>query len=531
MAEEIKLDRQSSLHYTSKLSQMVGYVREEEDSWARADNLASSLNYARMTTACRDGLHGSSEAQKRLDDFLKGFEVHEQVLEEFDRESARLLNSIQYTDSENVALNEWANEQVEINTDLMNSIIWGELGPNQPIRAFFEAKGFTVDWIAGESAGVSTIILTSLNGGKLTLKEGVDYYIGPDGKSYFYNNVRAMLEANGVKVEYNKTSGGGSTITVTMPIDSPFSTGGVAVTTLIEGKDYTIGADGKAHFIGDAYGPLPPGAVTPAPAPPPPPPAPTPPPPAPTPTPTPPPPAPTPTPPTPTPTPIVESTDITEIMDRLLNDKTLGLSDIKKKTIATIGRTMLNEGYPPAFVAGMLANIIHEGTAGLFENSAYSKDKPKYLQYMDDNYNYRQKFSNKNITEISISELYDLLLQLEKDNWQKGKFGLGCVQWTAGRTKSLVEIYKEVAGASDTLTLEQLLYAEGLMISREFAGTYKSVYTNWLKNNENNLNSVEASKNAGSIICIKYEVPDGYKEKAVTRGTTAEDVYKVMMGL
>ena len=266
MAEEIRLNRQASLYFKKKLRQMQVYIREEEDGWVRAEGLAGRLNYASMSPSSRDGLRGASDALKRLEVFQKGFEEHEQAIEEFDREAARLLNSIQYTDSQDVVLDGWANERVEIDTDLMNSILWGVQGPNQHIRTFFEAKGYTVDWIAGATAGASTIILTSPNGDKRTLQEGVDYYI-TDGKSYFYNNVRVLLEANGAKVEYKQSSGGGSTITVTMPIDSPFSTGGVAVATLVEGKDYFIGADNKAHFLGDAYGPPPPGAITPPPAP------------------------------------------------------------------------------------------------------------------------------------------------------------------------------------------------------------------------------------------------------------------------
>ena len=269
MAEEIRLNRQNSLHFTSKLKQMQGYVREEEDSWTSAQYLAGSLNYANMAPSIRDGLRGASDALKRLEAFLEGFREHEQAVEEFDRESARLLNSIQYTGSEDVALNGWADEQVEIDPSLMNSILWGGAGPNMHIRSLFESQGYTVDWASGATAHTSTITLTSPNGEQQTLQEGVDYYI-KDDNAYFYNNVRSILEASGAKVDYNPIPGGGSSITVTMPIVSPFSTGGVAVTTLVEGKDYTIGADGKAHFVGDAHGPLPPGAVaapTPAPTP------------------------------------------------------------------------------------------------------------------------------------------------------------------------------------------------------------------------------------------------------------------------
>jgi hypothetical protein len=334
------------------------------------------------------------------------------------------------------------------------------------VRATFEARSdiTSVGWQPGETKGNSTIIITFMNGETQVLHEGADYYIDKDGKACFCNNVRTMLEAAGATVEYEKTPGGGSTIKV--------SKDGVAVGVLVEGTDYLIGQDGKAHF-----------------------------------------------------------TNNTEAMlNRLINDKKLGLSAIKMNTIVGIGRAMLNKEYPPAFVAGMLANIIHEGSAGLFESSAYKSNKPQYLQYMDDMYDYRNNYSGKNVVDMRISVLYELTQKLEKDNWQRGKFGLGCVQWTVGRTKALVEVYKEVAGAGDKLTFEQMLYAEGSMISREFAGAYKSIYSKWLINNAGNLSSADAACNAGQTICKQYEVPADYANKAITRGDTARNVYKMMMG-
>ena len=415
------------------------------------------------------------------------------------------------------------NTSLKLDSNSLKEMLWGGAVPNLGVRATFEAR-IDVKEVKWERpvAGESTVTITFKDGrNPQVLKEGVDYYMEGD-KAYLYNNVRTILESHGLQVDYQQMPSldGRSVIAVSKKVPfhtTPFTTEYTPWLLLVEGRDYVIGADGKAHFIDGAYGTLPPGAVMPVPAP------------APTPA-----PAPAPISPgivVPIPTTTGESSDITEMLNRLLNDKTLGLSDIKKNTIIGIGRTMLNEGYPPAFVTGMLANIIHEGSAGLFESSAYKSNKPKYLQYMDDNYDYRQKYSGKNVMDISISDLCDLMQKLEKDNWQKGKFGLGCVQWTGGRTKSLVDVYKEVASTSDTLTFEQMLYAEGLMISREFAGAYHAVYTDWLKNNENNLNSVEAAYSAGSIICMKYEVPADYANKSVTRGNTAKDVYKVMMGL
>ena len=126
--------------------------------------------------------------------------------------------------------------------------------PNQgssQVRATFESRDDVekVEWERTEE-GKSRVTITYNDGREpQVLLEGLDYYI-KDDKSYFYNNVRTILEAQGVKVEWQEAPGGGSTIGVRQ--------GGVLVKTLEEGTDYFIGADGKAHFLDMAYGPLPP---------------------------------------------------------------------------------------------------------------------------------------------------------------------------------------------------------------------------------------------------------------------------------
>jgi uncharacterized protein YukE len=132
----------------------------------------------------------------------------------------------------------------------------GSIG-NLHVREAFESQGNTVNWQAGTEPGKSTITVSFKNGGEQTLTEGKDYYIS-DGRAHFYNNVRAILEANGAKVDFAETPGGGSTITVSMPAELPGRTGYIVITTLVEGKDYFIGADWKAHFTDMKYGPLPP---------------------------------------------------------------------------------------------------------------------------------------------------------------------------------------------------------------------------------------------------------------------------------
>ena len=139
----------------------------------------------------------------------------------------------------------------QVDQDLAWSILAG--GSALHVRTAFESNGCSVDWFEGKTAGTSTIRITAEDGSESDLFEGVDYYIGTDGKAYFYNNVRAILEANGAQVDYKKTDGGGSTITVTK---MGFSY------TLVEGEDYYIGKDEKAHFLdSETYGPLSPAAI------------------------------------------------------------------------------------------------------------------------------------------------------------------------------------------------------------------------------------------------------------------------------
>ena len=124
----------------------------------------------------------------------------------------------------------------------------------------------------------------------------------------------------------------------------------------------------------------------------------------------------------------------------------------KKNTLSIIGTLLLNKGYEPAFVAGVLGNIYHEGNIGKFESSAYTSNpdgEPQYLKYMDNLYSYRSKYSSKCVTDVSMKELSKLMEKLKADNWGKGKFGLGCVQWTGSRTYTLVQLYLTECGNQD----------------------------------------------------------------------------------
>lgn len=210
----------------------------------------------------------------------------------------------------------------------------------------------------------------------------------------------------------------------------------------------------------------------------------------------------------------------------------------KKDTLVAMAEVLLDDGFAPAFVAGILGNIMVEGDCGRFESSAYISNpdaEPDYLVYLDENYDYREKYSYKLIYEgISLQEVYNMILELgpEGANGRGSCFGLGCLQWTSyERIKRLVENYIEVAGDADTITLAQVQEAEGMTVSYELNNTYRSVYTTWQSENADQ-NTTEAAFAAGVIVCVRYGVPVGYNTEEVqnTRGALAEAVYNVMMG-
>ncbi len=221
-------------------------------------------------------------------------------------------------------------------------------------------------------------------------------------------------------------------------------------------------------------------------------------------------------------------------MIRNLEDSTLS----KKDTLVAMAEVLLDDGFAPAFVAGILGNIMVEGDCGRFESSAYISNpdaEPDYLVYLDENYDYREKYSYKLIYEgISLQEVYNMILELGPGgaHGRGSCFGLGCLQWTSyERIKRLVENYLDVNGNADSITLAQVQEAEGMTVSYELNNTYRSVYTTWQSENADQ-NTTEAAFAAGVIVCVRYGVPVGYNTEEVqnTRGALAEAVYNVMMG-
>ncbi len=215
------------------------------------------------------------------------------------------------------------------------------------------------------------------------------------------------------------------------------------------------------------------------------------------------------------------------VMDKLKDNTSLGLTQSKKNTMIKMGTVLLDAGFELGFVAGVLGNIQYEADTGLFESSAYNSNpsaKPAYLKYVDTHFDYATKFSGKNIKNVGIKATKELIDKCAAVNYQ-GKFGLGCVQWTGGRTMTLINCYISVCGANAFPTAEQCYEAEAKLIVDEFKNAYNSVYTEWRNNFKNSAN---AGYEAGSLVCRKYEIPAGYQQKAITRGNSAQAIYNVL---
>lgn len=257
------------------------------------------------------------------------------------------------------------------------------------------------------------------------------------------------------------------------------------------------------------------------------------------------------------------------MLDNLREDSSLGLGGKKDAVIGVI-RVLMDAGFEPAFAAGVAANVYSEGTYGLFESSKYvshPEKRPRYFAYLDggayyskqngeyvltdvyltadeyDDYDgdaekhlcfgernyYLDNFSKKYAPEVDLNELEAFLAELSDGGWQ-GKFGLGVVQWTGGRTKKLVEFYRRHAGSGSAITSAQVVAAENEMILYELNGSYRFVYNAWQSDNPRDTATAEAARSAGALVCLRYEVPADRETKAVQRGAKAAAIYQVMAG-
>ena len=213
-------------------------------------------------------------------------------------------------------------------------------------------------------------------------------------------------------------------------------------------------------------------------------------------------------------------------------DKLVNKSDYRNKdTLKIIGNLLFSNNYEPAFVAGILSNIYYEQSIGKFESSNYGSHperEPQYLKIMDENYYYREKYSGKSITDVSMKGLGTLLEHLKQDNWENGTFGLGCFQWNGSRTYDLFQIYNQECGECTKISIQEATTSEGKMIINELKGSYSYIYNDWKKNNPNP-NSPESASNAGILLTMEYVIPKDPIEQANARAATAKNMYNIMI--
>jgi len=210
------------------------------------------------------------------------------------------------------------------------------------------------------------------------------------------------------------------------------------------------------------------------------------------------------------------------IIDNL--KKNLKYDSYKNEAMIAAATEMIKAKYDPKFIAGVLGNILNEGTPGEFESSNYvtnPKKEPSYLVYMDEHFDYRNSYSGKSLTTVGIKKAVDLANKA-KESGYKGKFGLGMIQWTEDRTNNLLDEYQDLS-TTDKPSINECAEIEASFIVKELQtnSRFTGIYDQW-KNDP-------TPYNAGFLICYKYEVPKGDLEAiSERRGHDAEEVYLLM---
>ena len=238
----------------------------------------------------------------------------------------------------------------------------------------------------------------------------------------------------------------------------------------------------------------------------------------------------------------VTSSQLEAILENIQNCDTTTIPSDKKDCCIAIARGMLESDYETSFVAGMLANIVHEGNIGQFESSKYVTNpsaKPDYLVYMDSQYAgtdyYLNNYSGKTIMDVNVQNVYSMLHSLKttsNDTWiingSRVGFGVGSIQWTFSRAYTLIQLYLEVNNNKSSISKEQAIEAEKLMIMRELnSSEYRSIVNTW-RNKCNNIDSVSAANIAGADLCNSYLRPAD-SSQAQKRATRAEAIYTAMV--
>ena len=153
------------------------------------------------------------------------------------------------------------------------------------------------------------------------------------------------------------------------------------------------------------------------------------------------------------------------------------------------------------------------------------------------NYDYAKNYSgllvyNKNLDTVykMTKELFDKGWKVNGSSTRNCGFGLGCSQWTWDRTYDLVKCYRKENGGRAAITETETIIGECNMMFDEMEDDYYYTrnYVKWKNDNAKvDINSSEAAKSAGVIICKNYEIPKADTSEA--RGTLAGKIYNDMV--
>lgn len=238
---------------------------------------------------------------------------------------------------------------------------------------------------------------------------------------------------------------------------------------------------------------------------------------------------------------------VQKMLDNIRNGT--AISADKKETCLLAAETLLNEGYEPAFVAGVLGNIVHKSKIGYFEevwvgaSQGYINNFSGYLQ---ENYGvtYENMFAGKYIYDMDFNLVYKIFTELanmnfnvtdaQAEKWSKGATikigaGIGCVGWTFDRSYAIITKYREECGSSGTISKAQTEKAEMKLILEELTVSYPWIYNNWKAKYASSLATQNAACAAGESICCEYEMPENYESKASERGDSAGAIYLEMI--
>ena len=235
---------------------------------------------------------------------------------------------------------------------------------------------------------------------------------------------------------------------------------------------------------------------------------------------------------------------LSNMMENLAQDTSINVeSATRRNSMVTIGQGMLERGFEAAFVAGMLGNVMEEGSIGEFERAGTQP----YMQYVINYHDYINRFHGRHVYNVdaTLQELYNIISnRMASAGNNVNLFGLGTMQFTNGsRILHIVENYMLVSGGSGSITREQAAEAEILTLIQQLEGYGQhtgpappgisgwgfNLYEYWISRHASDMNTVAAARDAAQLIVHLFLRPGDAAIQAEIRSNNAADIFHVMM--